>query len=104
MTSQHLQVSISAENKEQADQILNALLARKLVTGGQIVSAPARFLWQGAIVDMNYCSILSFTLMRHKQEIIAAVKKVSVEEVPMVSFTAIDGNDELLRWIDETLD
>jgi uncharacterized protein involved in tolerance to divalent cations len=103
MASQHLQVSISAENQEQADAILNTLLAKKLVTGGQIISAPARFWWKGAILDMQYCSVTSFTLARFKNEIIAEVRKVSVEEVPMISFTVIDGNVELLDWIDQTL-
>jgi uncharacterized protein involved in tolerance to divalent cations len=43
----YLQVTISAETKEQADQILNVLLGKKLATGGQIIHAPARFLWKG---------------------------------------------------------
>jgi uncharacterized protein involved in tolerance to divalent cations len=103
MEIQHLQVSISAENKEQADQILNALLALKLITGGQILNAPARFLWKGAIVDMNYYTLQSFTLAKHKDAIIVAVKKISIEEVPMISFIAIDGNEELLNWIENTL-
>jgi len=103
MSSEPLQVSISAENKDQADAILNVLLGKKLVTGGQIISAPARFLWKGSIMDMQYCSISSFTLARCKDEIIKAVRKVSDEEVPMISFTVIDGNTELLTWIEQTL-
>jgi uncharacterized protein involved in tolerance to divalent cations len=103
MTNEHLQVSISAETKEQADEILNALLAKRLVTGGQILNAPARFLWKGAIVDMNYFTLTSFSLAKNKEEIIREVKKISIEEVPMVTFTCIDGNKELLRWIEKTL-
>jgi len=103
MTNEHLQVSISAETKEQADEILNALLAKKLVTGGQILNAPARFLWKGSVVDMNYFTLTSFSLAKNKEEIIAEVKKISIEEVPMVTFTCIDGNEELLRWIEKTL-
>jgi uncharacterized protein involved in tolerance to divalent cations len=103
MPNDHLQVSVSAETKEQADQILNALLAKKLVTGGQIFNAPARFLWKGAIVDMNYFTLTSFSLAKNKEAIISEVKKTSIEEVPMVTFTCIDGNEELLRWIERTL-
>jgi uncharacterized protein involved in tolerance to divalent cations len=44
--SNYLLVQISAETKEQAYAILDALLAKKLVTGGQIIVAPARFLWK----------------------------------------------------------
>lgn len=103
MTKQYLKVEISAEDREQADQILNALLAKKLVTGGQIIQAPARFLWKGKIVNMDYCTITSFTIASQKDQIIAEVRSVSVEEVPMVWFTSIGGNDELLRWIEETV-
>ncbi|MDO8452699.1 MAG: divalent cation tolerance protein CutA [bacterium] len=103
MSIQYLQVSISAENKTQADKILNALLSKKLVTGGQIINAPARFLWKGEIVDMNYHTIMSFTAEKHKEAIILVVKENSIEEVPMISFVKIEGNTELLKWIEETV-
>lgn len=103
MSSKYLLVSISAENKEQADKILNALLAKKLVTGGQIINATARFLWKGEIVDMDYFSVTSYTLEKHKKAIIAEVKKVSIEEVPMISFVVFEGNKELCQWIDRTI-
>jgi len=100
----YYEVKISAENQEQADNILNALLAKKLLTGGQIIQTPARFLWKGAVNEMaSYCTIWSFTTNQHKQAVIDEVKKVSVEEVPMVWFTAIKGNEELLDWIEATV-
>lgn len=101
--SKYLQVSISAENKDQADQILNALLKNKLVTGGQLIDAPARFLWKGKITEMDYYTVTSFTLEKNKNAIIAEVKKASVEEVPMISFIPFEGNEELIKWIEETL-
>lgn len=103
MPSQYLQVTISAENKEQADTILNSLLNKKLVAGGLLLNAPARFWWKGEITDMDYYNISVFTIEKHKQAIIDDVRKTSVEEVPMVWFTEIDGNEELLGWIDETV-
>lgn len=103
MSRQCLKVEISAESREQADKILDALLAKKLVTGGQIIQAPARFLWKGEIVDMDYCTITSFTLATHKDRVIAEVKVISAEEVPMVSFTTFEGNKELLLWIEQTV-
>ncbi|MEK7572137.1 MAG: divalent cation tolerance protein CutA [Patescibacteria group bacterium] len=99
----YFKVEISAETKEQAEQILLPLLEKKLVTGGQIVNAPAKFLWKGKITDMDYYVITSFMLQQHKDEIISEVKKVSIEEVPMITFIEMTGNSELLHWIDETL-
>lgn len=103
MSQKYYQVSISAENKKQADKILNSLLGKKLVTGGQMISAPARFLWKGKITDMGYYTINSYTIEKHKDAIIQDVKQNSVEEVPMISFIEIDGNEELLDWISTTL-
>jgi uncharacterized protein involved in tolerance to divalent cations len=96
-------VEVSAETTEQADNILNDLLERKIATGGQVIGTPARFLWKGSVVDMEYFTITSFTVDSHKQAIVDAVEKTSVEEVPMITFTPIEVNDKLARWISETV-
>lgn len=101
----YYEVKISAENQAQADVILNSLLAKKLVTGGQFVVAPARFLWKGKVIDMaEYVTIISYTTDKHKQAVIEDVRKTSAEEVPMITFAAPDDlNQELRDWIDRTL-
>jgi uncharacterized protein involved in tolerance to divalent cations len=101
----YYEVKISAENQQQADTILNSLLEKKLVTGGQFIVSPARFLWKGAINNMHeYVTITSFTIGRHKEAMIADICKTSVEEVPMITFVAPDDlNQELRDWIDRTL-
>lgn len=101
MSNKYLQVVISAENKEQADLILNSLLEKKLVPGGLLSNAPARFWWKEKIIDMNYYNISTFAIEKHKEAVINDVKKTSAEEVPMVWFIEIDGNEELFKWIDE---
>lgn len=101
--NKYFQVLISAENKQQADIILNSLLNKKLVAGGLLLNAPARFWWKGEITDMNYYNISVFTIEKHKSAIIADVKQTSVEEVPMVWFISIDGNKELFEWIEESV-
>ena len=102
--SYYYEVKISAENQEQADKILNSLLEKKLVTGGQFIKHPARFLWKGKIQDMDYITITSYTTDKHKDTVIEDVRKTSAEEVPMMTFTLPDDiNVELRNWIDETL-
>ena len=103
MENKYLQVTVSAENKEQADQIMNALLEKKIATGGQMINAPARFLWKGKVTDMDYYTVNAYTLDKHKEKTISEVKKVSIEEVPMITFTPFEGNKELLDWIEQTL-
>ncbi|MEK7153452.1 MAG: divalent cation tolerance protein CutA [Patescibacteria group bacterium] len=106
MTATYYEVKISAENQEQAETILNSLLEKKLVTGGQFIVAPARFLWKDEINDMKeYVTVTSYTTDKHKEAVIADVRKTSVEEVPMITFvTADDLNQELRNWINTTLD
>jgi len=101
--SKYLQVYISAENKNQADIILNSLLEKKLVAGGLLLNAPARFWWKGEITDMNYYNISVFTKEKNKQQIIDDVKQTSIEEVPMVWFVEFKGNQELIKWIDSII-
>ncbi len=100
----YYEVKISAEDQEQADKILNSLLEKKLVTGGQFIKAPARFLWKSKVTDMEYITITSYTTDTQKQAVMEDVRKTSEEEVPMVTFVVPnDLNKELRDWIDETL-
>jgi uncharacterized protein involved in tolerance to divalent cations len=101
----YYEVKISAENQEQADTILNSLLKKKLVTGGQFIVAPARFIWKGAIENMSeYVTINSYTTDTHKNAVIDDVRKTSAEEFPMITFVALDVlNQELRDWINGVL-
>ncbi len=102
--SYYYEVKISAENQEQADRILDSLLAKKLVTGGQFIRQPARFLWKGKVQDMDYVTITTYTTGQHKDAVMNDVRKTSAEEVPMMTFTLPDDiNKELRDWIDQTL-
>jgi len=103
MNDECFKVEISAENREQADTILNALLERRLVTGGQFLASPARFLWKGEVVDMDYLTVTSFTPERHREEVIRVVKANSVEDVPMIAFFSFIPNPELAEWINATV-
>lgn len=103
MNTKYYQCYISAENKEQADIILNSLLEKKLVAGSMLLNGPARFWWKGKINQMEYINISVFTIEKHKQAIIKDVRKTSIEEVPMVWFMEFDGNEELRKWIDENI-
>jgi uncharacterized protein involved in tolerance to divalent cations len=100
---QYFQAFLSAENKKQANAIIDALLAQKLVLGGPIIEAPAKFWWKGEIVEMDYVYILVYTTDKLKQAVIEEYEKISEEEVPMISFLPFEGNKKLLELIDQTL-
>jgi uncharacterized protein involved in tolerance to divalent cations len=100
---QYYQVFVSAESKEQAMRILEALLEKKLVLGGPILEGPAQFWWKGERIEMGYAYLLSYTTERHKHEVMEVAKSASQEEVPMISLIPFEGNPELLKLIDETV-
>lgn len=99
----YYEVKISAETQEQAYAILSPLLEQKLVTGGQLIKSPARFLWKGEVANMDYITITSYTIEKHREAIIKSVRSNSDEEVPMITFITIDHlNGELRDWIEAT--
>lgn len=100
----YYEVKISAENQDQADKILDSLLEKKLVTGGQFILAPARFLWKGKVANMNYITITSYTTDKHRDRVVEDIRKTTAEDFPMITFVSPDElNQELRDWIDETL-
>ena len=99
----YYQVFISAENREQANGILDALLEKKLVLGGPILEGPAQFWWKGERIEMGYAYVLTYTTEKHKEVVMEVAGAASKEEVPMISFIPFEGNPELLKLIDETL-
>lgn len=103
MTSKYQQVLISAESKSQAETILSSLLKKKLIVGGIILQGPAQWWWKGKIIKMRYAYIVGFTLNRLSRALIREAEKSSVEEVPMISLTPLEGNEKFLRWIETTL-
>lgn len=100
----HYQVLISAENKQQANVILDALLSKKLILGGPILEGPAKFWWKGEIVEMNYVYILTYTREDLKEEMVRVAEDASEEEVCMISCIPLEGNLKLIELLNDTFD
>lgn len=100
----YYQVLLSAEDRNQAVEIREALLRKKLILGGPIIGEASRFWWKGEVIDMpEYCYILTYTTEKAKERMLEEYKKVSGEEVPMASCILFEGNQELYDLIDKTL-
>src|SRR5438270_326134 len=98
------EVFISAETKEQADKIIDSLISKKLATGGQFLESPAKFLWKGEVAEMDYTTITSFTTDSKRRALIDDVEASSEEEVPMIRFVAVETNEKLANWVQQTLE
>ncbi len=98
----YFRVIISATSEAEAKKILRALLENHLAAGGLIVKGPSGYWWKGKIVEEEYFSLSAYTLGRHKDRIIEAVRSLHSDEVPIIEFYRIEyANLDFLRWVDE---
>jgi uncharacterized protein involved in tolerance to divalent cations len=103
MELSHYRALISAKNKEQAGDILDALLKEKIVAGGLITHGPSRYWWEGKIDEQEYYNISTFIPERMKEDLIAKVREVSEDEVPIIALFPMDGNEDFLEWVDSSV-
>jgi periplasmic divalent cation tolerance protein len=99
----HVKAVISATSKEEAEKICDQLLEEKLLAGTLIIDGDSRYHWKGEIVNETYYNIHAYTLQKHKQEIIEKVKQIHSDETPIIEYMEIDGNQDFLEWIEETV-
>ena len=97
----HVKAVISATSKEEADRISDKLTEEKLVAGTFITEGDSRYHWEGEIVEETYYNISCYTLEKHKEEIIELVEDIHSDDVPIIEFTEIDGNQGFLDWIED---
>jgi hypothetical protein len=102
--SKYLQVMISCEIRQQGLNILEALIEKQLAFGGPIFSGPAKFLWKSEIVEHDYCYIFTFTREDLRDALIREAESVSVEAICMMSFSPLDGNNALMRVLEDTFE
>jgi len=103
MPEEFCQVLISATNRKEANKISDTLVKKKLIAGSLILKGPSRYWWEGKIVEKKYYNIQAFSLMKNKSKIIPEVKKLHSDECPIIAFSRIDGNDEFLKWVKESV-
>ena len=100
--TEYYQVWLSSESKEDAKVILDRLTHSKLIVGGSLFTAPSHFWWKGEELDMEgYTYVMGFTTSDKREEFEAEYENLSTEEIPMVSFIKMDGNQKFLEYIFE---
>ena len=100
----YYQIYLNAETLEQSQDIVNTLTQKKLILGGTVLNGPTHFWWKGEEIDMDYYYVMAFTFGNKLEELEKEYKKVSVEEIPMMSVTEMRGNTEFLKLIKESIE
>ncbi|MBI2426232.1 MAG: divalent-cation tolerance protein CutA [Candidatus Kerfeldbacteria bacterium] len=99
----YCRVRISAPSEAEANSISRTLVEKKLVAGTMIYSGKSHYWWKGEIVEKVYWNIGAFSLMKHKEAIINQVRALHSDECPIIALNPIDGNEDFLTWIEESV-
>ena len=101
--TKHCRVRISATTEKEANLISKQLVSKKLVAGTMIYSGNSHYRWEGKIVEKIYWNIWAFSQIHKKDEIINEVRKLHSDKCPIIAFNLIDGNNEFLQWIEDSV-
>lgn len=99
----HIKAVISATSKKEADRISDKLTQKGLVAGTLITKGDSRYHWKGDIVEEKYFNISCYSLDSKKESIVEHVEDMHSDNVPIIEFTEIDGNQNFLNWIEENI-
>ena len=99
----HYRALIGASDENEANVILDTLLTERVVAGGLITHGPSRFWWKGKIEIKEYYNISTF-IPKHKKDIlIEVVRKITSDETPVIALFPIEGNQDFLDWVDQSV-
>jgi uncharacterized protein involved in tolerance to divalent cations len=96
-------IVISATSREEADRISEVLVEKKLIAGSLILKGDSRFWWKGRVENEPYWNVHAYSLIRNKERVIEEVEGMHKDEVPIIAFLKIDGNEKFLNWIREEI-
>ncbi|MDO8664270.1 MAG: divalent cation tolerance protein CutA [Candidatus Liptonbacteria bacterium] len=99
----YCRVRISATSEKEANKISKTLVEKRLVAGTMIHDGNCHYRWDGKVVEKRYWNIGAFSTTKHKQAIIQEVRKLHSDKCPIIAFNEIDGNEEFLKWISESV-
>lgn len=98
----HVQVTTAAGSRREAENIVAALLALRLVACGQIVGpVQSRYLWRGRVESAEEWLCIAKTTTAGAEEAMAEITRLHSYETPEITVTPIiGGSPAYLAWID----
>ena len=98
-------VFVTVPDLEEGRKIALTLLEKKLAACVSILpGVESHYWWQGAVEKSRECLLLIKTIRSLAAELTETVKKLHSYSVPEIVFCPIiEGNEDYLRWISETL-
>jgi periplasmic divalent cation tolerance protein len=106
MNEDHIVVLVTVNSQEQAKQICDALLEKKLIACANIVrDIESFFWWQGKLDHSSELLLIMKSRQELLEQIIQSVKDNHSYDVPeVVALPILGGNPDYLRWIDQSVE
>lgn len=98
------QILINTFLKEELDEILDALLAKKLIACADISPVHSRYCWKAKIADEQRFQAVAYTLADKKDEVIKVVEEMHSDDIPGIIVTPVEANKKYEDWVKESLE
>src|SRR3989338_3529826 len=97
-------IFVTAANKKEADKIASALIKNKLAACVNIIeNVDSLFWWQGKVARAKEALLIVKTRKALMHKLIKKVKLLHSYEVPeIIALPIVCGNNEYLKWINES--
>ena len=99
----YIQIQWTAAHLDEAREILENLLERKLIACGSILpQVESIYCWEGEIVSEREVKVLCKTIKRNFSLVESVIKEShSYDIVEILSFQVDEGNKSYLNWLNE---
>ena len=101
----HRVVLVTCSNSIEAERISKELLKKKLVACVNIISSVRSFfIWKGKIEKESESLLIIKTRKEKIEALIQLIKKIHSYSIPeMITLPIVEGNEEYLEWIDNSI-
>ncbi len=101
----YIVVFVTTSSFEEAEKISNYLIENKLAACVNIIkNVKSIFLWQGNKEDAEESLLIIKTKKELFKDLAKEVKKLHIYTVPeVIALPIIDGNEDYLNWIEESV-
>ena len=102
---EYIQIGWSAAHLDEARDILEMLIEKKLISCGSIFpSVESWYEWDEEIISTQEVKVSMKTVKKHYKSIESLIKASHSYEIPeILAFAITDGNDEYFRWMNNQI-
>ena len=103
--NKHIVILITAKDLDEANRIAEKLVSEKLIACANVISnIKSIFWWEGKVDKSDEVLLILKSQEKFFEKIIKTVKSVHSYQVPeIIALPIVAGNQDYLKWIDESV-